>query len=37
MGSRNGTHIIEGLSVNIDTQFDLDFAEYLIKSGKFNA
>ena len=37
MGSRTGTHIIEGLSVNIDTQFDLDFAEYLIKSGKFNA
>ena len=37
IGSRTGTHIIDGLSVNIDTQFDLDFAEYLIKSGKFNA
>lgn len=37
LGKRTGALIIDEYCVNIDTHFDLDFAEYLIKSGKFDA
>ena len=37
MGKRTGAMIVEEPCVNIDTEWDIDYAEYLIQSGKMDA
>ena len=37
MGKRTGALVVEEPFVNIDTEWDIDYAEYLIESGKMHA
>lgn len=37
MGKRTGALVVEEPCVNIDTEWDIDYAEYLIESGKMDA